>query len=594
MDKIEALYQSYLDAGIISPSTTLEQFATANEEQLSTLYNQGIESNIISSETNIDLFTSAWGLKKKRNEEAPDTVSESAIGFSELPTGEKDTLLERTFGKNHVTDFFGDIYRAGVQGLAQGATVDDALKIFYEGEDVDQEDLEDYIAAVQKMESYQPSDEMKEFDEIYRKEGGGLMGFIKGVGKTRLQVIPQIFTSSMFAMLNKGSLAAGLATGATAGLATAPLGGIGAIPGAIAGLSGALETGVSFTEFLKEELGDKDFNDENIRAVLEDPAALSRIKNRATARGISIAAIDALTGGVATKLGTTAGKSFGKLGTIAAGGLTEAAGGAVGEASARGFAGQEMDAAEIGFEAVAGTATAPLTVGRALYKLPKYKIGDVRVTKEKLIETLENSTPDQLLETKLSIKNDKALSALKDEAWKDATIKRNTLEVLPNISEEQLNEVVKLTKRKEFLEANESEVSKVELKSINNQIKEITDAVQKPSTEEVDVQEQARDGKEVGVRDTTRDITTEITPETVETAEVSEEEVAELTEEQKDEVKDLEYIIGTPEGQKPKFRLSEEESVVEDTEAIEDTMNQFEEQELNFTPTETTEQKSPC
>ena len=79
MDKIQALYQSYLDAGIISPSTTLEQFATANEEQLSTLYNQGIESNFISSETNIDLFTSAWGLKKK---DASVTVSESESGLS--------------------------------------------------------------------------------------------------------------------------------------------------------------------------------------------------------------------------------------------------------------------------------------------------------------------------------------------------------------------------------------------------------------------------------------------------------------------------------------------------------------------------------
>lgn len=536
----------------------------------------------------LNQFSELIGLKKK---EEPDMVSESAIGFSELPTGEKDTLLERTFGKNHVTDFFGDIYRAGVQGLAQGATVDDALKIFYEGEDVDQEDLEDYISAVQKMESFQPSDEMKEFDEIYQKEGGGIMGFIKGVYKNPT-VIPQIFTSSMAAMINKGSLAAGATGAATGGLATAPLGGVGAIPGAIAGLSGALETGVSFTEFLKEELGDKDFNDENIRAVLEDPAALSRIKNRALTRGISIAAIDAITGGVATKLGTSVGKSFGKLGTIAAGGITEAVGGGVGEAAARGLAGQEMDVAEIGFEAVAGTATAPLTVGRALYKIPRYKIGDVRVTREKLVETIENSTPDQLLSTKLSIKNDKALSALKDEAWQDATIKRNTLEVLPNISEEQLNEIVRLTKRKEFLEANQSEVSKVELKSINNQIKEITDAVQKPSPKDVDAQEQARDGEEVGVGDTTGDITGPLTPKEDETTEVSKEEVTELTEEQKDEVKDLEYIIGTPEGQKPKFRLSEEESVVEDTEAIEETMNQFDEQELNFTPSETTKEQA--
>jgi len=589
MDKIQALYQSYLDAGIISPSTTLEQFASANENQLSVLYNQGLDANILSQDTNVDLFKSAWGLKKK---EEPDMVSELEIGFSELPTGEKDTLLERTFGKNHVTDFFGDIYRAGVQGLAQGATVDDALKIFYSEKDIDQEDLEDYISAVQKMESFQPSDEMKEFDEIYQKEGGGIMGFIKGVYKNPT-VIPQIFTSSMLAMLNKGSLAAGAAGAGVGALATAPVAGIGAIPGAIAGLSGALETGISFTEFLKEELGDKDFSDENIRAVLEDPAAISRIKNKALTRGVSIAAIDALTGGVATKLGTSVGKSFGKLAATGTGITTEAIGGGIGEVTARALAGQEMDVAEIGFEAVAGTTTAPLTVGRALYKIPKYKIGDVRVTREKLIETLENSTPDQLLSTKLSIKNDKALSALKDEAWQDATIKRNTLEVLPNISEEQLNEIVKLTKRKEFLEANQSEVSKVELKSINNQIKEITDAVQKPSPEEVDVRQQTRDGEEVGVRDTAGEITGEITPEAIETTEVQEEEVTELTEEQKDEVKDLEYIIGTPEGQQPKFRLSEEETVVEDTQAIEDKMNEFEEQELNFTPTETTEQKAP-
>ena len=152
MDKIQALYQSYLDAGIISPSTTLEQFATANEEQLSTLYNQGIESNIISSETNIDLFTSAWGLKKK---DASVTVSESESGLSgqqKYPPGypyenyyseEKDTFIERTFGKNPLTDFFGDIYRSGVQGLAQGATVDDALNLFTSGKDINQEDLQE-------------------------------------------------------------------------------------------------------------------------------------------------------------------------------------------------------------------------------------------------------------------------------------------------------------------------------------------------------------------------------------------------------------------------------------------------------------------
>lgn len=47
-----------------------------------------------------------------------------AVPFGE---GEQATAIERTFGKNEFTDFFGDIYRAGVQGQAQGGTVDESL-----------------------------------------------------------------------------------------------------------------------------------------------------------------------------------------------------------------------------------------------------------------------------------------------------------------------------------------------------------------------------------------------------------------------------------------------------------------------------------
>ena len=66
MDKIKSLYESYIAEGVISPSTTLEQFTSANEEQQSTLYNQGIQANVLSQETGFDLFKSAWDLKKRR------------------------------------------------------------------------------------------------------------------------------------------------------------------------------------------------------------------------------------------------------------------------------------------------------------------------------------------------------------------------------------------------------------------------------------------------------------------------------------------------------------------------------------------------
>ena len=531
MFEIEELFDLTIEGAFESPED-FNVFATqATPEEL---YSVMIEGAFESPEELEASF-------KKKDE--TDMVSESGAGFSVLPAGEKDTWLERTFGKNHTTDFFGDIYRAGVQGLAQGATVDDALKIFYSGEDVDEEDLRDYISAVQNMESFQPSDEMKEFDEIYQNEGGGIMGFIKGVYKNPT-VIPQIFTSSMFAMANKGSLAAGLGTGAAAGLAT---GGIAAIPGAIFGLSGALETGVSFTEFLKEELGDKAFTEENIKEVLEDQDSLNKIRRRAGARGISIASIDALTAGVASKVGARVAKAAGKTAAGATRGVVEAAGGGVGEVAARGLAGQEMDVAEIGFEAIGGTATAPLTIGgrlydtrRAYYKLPKYKIRNVDVTKEEFIKEIESATPEEILSMEMSVKNDDQVSDVMDSAWKDATIIKQTTEVSPNINEEELAEIVELTKRKQLLEANGGEVAKAELPQVNNRIKEITNAVQERSTEKVDVQKPTEDSAEVGVRDTTREAAREAAPEEVETAEVPEEEIAEPVEEQEVALEELE------------------------------------------------------
>jgi hypothetical protein len=531
MFEIEELFDLTIEGAFESP----EDFnAFASQATPEELFSVMVEGAFESPEELLASF-------KKKDETDMDSVS--GAGFSVLPAGEKDTWLERTFGKTHATDFFGDMYRSMQQGLAQGATVDDALKLFYSGKDVDEEDVRDYISAVQNMESFQPSDEMKEFDEIYQKEGGGIMGFIKGVYKNPT-VIPQIFTSSMFAMANKGSLATGLGTGAAAGLAT---GGIGAIPGAIFGLSGALETGVSFTEFLKEELGDKAFTEENIKEVLEDQDALNKIRRRAGARGISIASIDALTAGVASKVGASVAKTAGKTAAGATRGVVEAVGGGVGEAAGRGLAGQEMDVAEIGFEAIGGTATAPLTIGgrvaetgMAYYKLPKYKIRNVDVTKEEFIKEIESATPEEILSMDTSVKNDEEVSGIMNKAWKDATIIKQTTEVSPNINEEELAEIVELTKRKELLEANGGEVAKAELPQVNNRIKEITNAIQERSTKTPPVPDQPKVGEEVGERDTAGEITGEVAPQE-ETVAPTDQEITEEA-----DVTEVEIIYNLP------------------------------------------------
>ena len=144
----------------------------------------------------------------------------SEASRQDLSVGEKDTAIERLFGKNELTDLFGDMYRAGAAGQAQGGSVDESLEILGKsriGAKVTSEDIQDFFDAQARMQAQGESDEMKSFNQIYQEGGGGVMGWLKGVWANPT-VVPQLFVSSMSAMLTPATLA-GAATGAATGAA---------------------------------------------------------------------------------------------------------------------------------------------------------------------------------------------------------------------------------------------------------------------------------------------------------------------------------------------------------------------------------------
>ena len=297
------------------------------------------------------------------------------------------------------------------------------MQLFAQGKSISDEDLQDYISAVNNMESFGPSEEMQDFTKIYEDEGKGLFGFLKGVINNPT-VLPQLFTSSVASMLNPASLAAG-AVGAAGGTAIAP--GVGTLAGGIAGISGALETGLAYTEFLKEELDKKglSFDEEGIRKILEDEDAMDSIQNRSLGRGISIAAIDALTGGLAAGVTRKAALkttqiNLGKLGRLniskplagSAGVGVEAVGGATGEAVAREVAGQEQDVAEVLFEGVTGLSTAPISIGLGLSKPAKYKLNGGTATLKQVQTLLNKGTAQEIAATEITIENNPELKKI--------------------------------------------------------------------------------------------------------------------------------------------------------------------------------------
>lgn len=345
---------------------------------------------------------------------------------------EDDTFIERALGKNIVTDFFGDIYRAGVQGFQQSQAVGENLDIFNQGVDADDETILEFIKANKKAQGTKMSDEMRDFSRIYEEEGKGVWGFIKGV-LNNPSVIPQVFVSSMATLAGsafdsdevaKTAIAGagtGAGIGAAAGLAGGPLAPVtstaGAIGGGFAGLfgglGGAMEAGLTFGELLQDELKKegKDFSLDNVKEFLADEEKYNLIKRRAVGRGLAIGAIEALSGGIAGKVAGGLNRAGRPLAAIGAGIGVEAIGGGTGEIAGRLAADQEMDVAEIGFEAIAGTATAPVNITVGMLNQPTYKINGKKANEKDVLNQIDAEDAD-FLASRIEVNNNPELSKI--------------------------------------------------------------------------------------------------------------------------------------------------------------------------------------
>ena len=438
--------------------------------------------------------------KKKVAEEVSDKLSQ-----------EEDTALERALGKNVVTDFFGDIYRAGKQGYLQGSTVDEAFDVFAKGKDISEQDLKDFVEVQKELQKYGPSDEMREYERIKEEAGGGAWGFIKGMVQTRGQVIPQVIVSSMASLAttlidsDEARKAAGAtaAVGAVAGTAI-PIPGIGTITGglggAFAGATGSLETAMTMTELLQGKLSEQglEFNEENIRDLLENEDEFNKIKTKALNRGIAIGAVEGLTFGISRGVASQLvkkGASPGKLARLTTG--IEVTGGMGGEFAGQLAAGQEIDTAEILME---GIAEAKGVVNVAdLIKKPKYTVnGEVRKNGRKEILKLLDDVESGKLEArdianiKMEAANDQNLEARIKKVLGDAELETQIDE---RVSGDDRKKLVDLENKKNQAEADVNKKgifkkpgSQGRLDKLNTQIEEIMNKYEGVDITDTDVQ----------------------------------------------------------------------------------------------------------
>ena len=312
------------------------------------------------------------------------------------------------------------------RGYAAASTTGEATDLMSEDfSNIDMKTIKEFMKAKEsEVKAHVPSERMGKFQKQYVKEGKTWSAFFRGV-RDQPGLLPELFVQSIGTQAgtlfdSPGASLGAIATGAGVGAGFAGI--PGAVAGAMGGLATSMEAALTFGELIETRLKEKNqkFTDENIKALLEGPEGRS-IRNKAIGRGLTIGAIEGLSGGLAGKAGlatkravTTArsgrlGKT-GLLATTASGVGVEAVGGATGEIAGRAVAGQEMDAAEIGFEAITGTVTAPINVLTALKsaKEATYYLNDMKtpVTYAEMKEFVETADDIDIAKAKIKIDDD--------------------------------------------------------------------------------------------------------------------------------------------------------------------------------------------
>lgn len=455
----------------------------SDDDQRNAFFEEAIKPNY--DVASLDEFDNTYGLKKKE-----DFISEDPKSESEL---------DKDFSGIPIFKFISD---AVGRGVAQGNTTDEALGLIMSGNSASEEEINEYIKAVQAMDSYTPSESMNQFQKEYIENGSDVPAFLSALWNN-LEIAPEILLQSFAGMAtaattDEGAIAAtaGITAGAAAG---APIFGVGAVAGGLVGgmaaANGALETATSLTEFIKEKLDEDniEFNAENVRAILSDQDSFDDIRMKALKRGGIISLIDLVGSGVAGKAvkGVSEVSKMGaratKLAQVGTGVAIESASGGLGEAAAMAATGQELDAAEIGLEAIGGLTTAPLSIGGAM-KQSKYKIKkgnqEIVYNRDEFDKKVQKN-PEILTDFEIEYENvPEGDRDRYEKIKKQEKIKKDLPENLP---EENIEAIVDLEVEAEALKNKESISAKKRLKDIGSEIEDL----RKIEQEQEDVAEAA-------------------------------------------------------------------------------------------------------
>lgn len=475
-ERLEFLYNTLRERSLVDPNSNYEQFrgayATTDRQQM--LYDILKQRQLVDPNSSFTQFQSAYftpsdEVKKKD----PATQAELAMAGgpdTETPAipGVVGDLIRSVpyFG-----DFVDDIYRAGAAGVYRGASTTEVFKGAFGGE-LSDDDYNDIVANMQRVNQYGQSDEAKAFQKEY-EEADGLFDQLYTMVKNPT-AMAEVMVGSIAQMLattteagGLGAMAVGAGAAAPVGLAGGPLAELtvpaAAMSGAVGALSGATDATATMLEIINEELQTQGMtlSKDSLQDIFEDQELTEKMRSKALARGVSIAVVDALTMGVAGRVVGTLGT--GVKGTLAGGGV-EMLGGGVGEAAAQVASGEPLNQGEILLEAAA---EGPMVMTSLITsKQPKYTIAGQKVRRSD-VEAYLRSGEDL---SKVSIENDEKLSAELQGQKEKSSILANLPE---DMVEEDRQRAMELERERGQKVGSKLEVNKKRVSDIDTELQDI-------------------------------------------------------------------------------------------------------------------------
>ena len=448
---LEKLYQALIERDLYSKSYAEFEVQFENDEYKQRVYDAIIERDLYSK--SFEDFNNQYSLKKKDTPQVEVPSVSTEAPSSTDSSGERKLLSEEggdvgAFIENLplVGDYIGDLYRSARSGYYQGQASSEALDLL--SGNISEKEIKEYLSAIKKQDQFGVSDEMKELVRLQEKHGG-FLGTFMAIGKSIIPgtdasgLLSQIMLQSVVAMGNKKTLAAGVAgagagalAGGAVGAAGGPLAAItaggGAMAGGIMATSATLEAGSVMAELVREKLDGKglNFDVEGLKSVLEDDEMMSDIRRRAIGRGLAIGTIEAFTGGVAGKVGAkvalkSATKTRGAIKGLATASGIETIGGSAGEAVGMLAAEQELKAGDViieGFASAPGVGLQIPSIISGANKVTSYKVNDKLADRQSILDFVEKATPQELMDSKIEVTNDEAISDIVDEKMTKAKI----------------------------------------------------------------------------------------------------------------------------------------------------------------------------